>query len=141
MSNIFFVTKAIPQNDGKIADNIEIKNKKHKMCNFCNEFLQNKPALDDHIKKFHYFEAKHLFGTGVTNSNVHEEKKQDTQQCNFCNMFMSNKQVLDAHIKQFHSAETQRILENTVKNQCSFCKRFFSNYNRLNDHIRKFHPA
>ena len=128
-------------NDGKIEDNTKIKNQNQKKCNFCNECLQNKPALDDHIKKFHDVEAKHLFGTGVTNSKVHEEKKQDTQQCNFCNMFMSNSQVLDGHIKQFHAAETQCILENTVKNQCRFCKRLFSNYNRLNDHIRKFHPA
>ena len=128
-------------NDGKIEDDIEIKNQNQKKCNFCNEFLQNKPALDDHIKKFHDVEAKQLFGTGVTNLKVHEEKKEDTQQCNFCNMFMSNSQVLDGHIKQFHAAETQCILENTVKNQCRFCKRLFSNYNRLNDHIRKFHPA
>ena len=128
-------------NDGKIEDNTKIKNQNQKKCNFCNECLQNKPALDDHIKKFHDVEAKHLFGTGVTNSKVHEEKKQDTQQCNFCNMFMSNSQVLDGHIKQFHAAETQCILENTVKNQCSFCKRLFSNYNRLNNHIREFHPA
>ena len=103
-------------NDGKIEDDIKIKNQNQKKCNICNKFLQNKPALDDHIKKFHDV------GTEVTNSKVHEEKKEDTQQCNFCYMFMSNSQGLDAHIKQFLAAETQCILENTEKNSAIFVK-------------------
>ena len=89
--------------DGKIKDNIEIKNQNQKKCNFCNEFLQNKPALDDHIKKFHDVEAKHLFGSGVPNSKVHEEKK--TFKCAICNATFTQKSNLRKHMIHIHKGK------------------------------------